>query len=93
MPTLLQQELADSRWQGARASKLDPLTPYPGQHADEGHGSFTRLFHKVRALGCDGGYSVAHSYLDRIRPEKAPLGEAPPTVRDVTNWLCRRRVT
>jgi transposase len=28
--------------------------------------------------------------LDRTRPEKAPPGEAPPTVRDVTNRLCRR---
>ncbi len=33
---------------------------------------------------------VVRGYLDRTRPEKAPLGEAPPTVRDVTNWLCRR---
>jgi len=24
-----------------------------------------------------------------VRPAKAPLPEAPPTVRDVTNWLTR----
>lgn len=42
------------------------------------------------AGGYDGSYSVVRNYLDKVRPAKAPLGEAPPTVRDVTNWLCRR---
>jgi transposase len=78
------QELVDGRWQEQRASKLDPFKPYLDQHAGEGHGSFTRLFNEIKQLGYDGSYS------DRIRPEKAPLGQAPPTVRDVTNWLCRR---
>ena len=84
------QELAESRWPTTRASKLDPFKPYLDQHAGQGHGSFTRLFHEVKALGYDGSYSVVRNYLDRTRPEKAPLREAPPTVRDVTNWLCRR---
>jgi hypothetical protein len=69
--------------------KLDPFKPYLDQHAGEGHGSFTRLFHEVKKLGYDGSYSVVRNYLDRVRPEKAPLAEAPPTVRDVTGWLCR----
>jgi transposase len=84
------QELADGRWKAPKASKLDPFKPYLDQHADEGHGSFTRLFSEIRGLGYDGSYSLVRNYLDRARPEKAPLGEAPPTVRDVTNWLCRR---
>jgi len=84
------QELVDGRWQAKRPSKLDPFKPYPGQHAGQGHGSFTRLFRQIRELGYDGSYSVVRNYLDRTRPEKAPLGQAPPTVRDVTNWLCRR---
>jgi transposase len=84
------QELADGRWQAERPSKLDPFKRYLDQHADREHGSFTRLFHEVRELGYDGSYSVVRNYLDRIRPAKAPLGEAPPTVREVTNWLCRR---
>jgi hypothetical protein len=84
------QELADGRWQGPRASKLDPFKPYLDQHAGGGHGSFTRLFNEIKALGYDGSYPVVRNYLDRTRPEKAPLSEAPPTVRDVTNWLCRR---
>ena len=84
------QELAESRWPAARASKLDQFKPYLDQHAGEGHGSFTRLFNEVKALGYDGSYSVVRNYLDRVRPAKAPLGEAPATVRDVTNWLCRR---
>jgi hypothetical protein len=84
------QELAESRWPAQRPSKLDPFKPYPGQHAGGGHGSFTRLFHEIKALGYDGSYPVVRSYLGRTRPEKAPLGEAPPTVRDVTDWLCRR---
>jgi transposase len=84
------QELAESRWPTQRPSKLDPFKPYLDQHAGGGHGSFTRLFNEVKALGYDGSYAVVRSYLDRIRPGKAPLGDAPPTVRDVTNWLCRR---
>ena len=84
------QELVDGRWQAKRPSKLDPFKPYLDQHAGQGHGSFTRLFRQIRELGYDGSYSVVRNYLDRTRPEKAPLGEAPPTVRDVTNWLCRR---
>jgi len=84
------QELVDGRWQAKRPSKLDPFKPYLDQHAGQGHGSFTRLFREIRELGYDGSYSVVRNYLDRTRPEKAPLGEAPPTVRDVTNWLCRR---
>jgi hypothetical protein len=84
------QELAESRWPTERPSKPGPFKPCPGQHAGGGHGSFTRLFHEIKALGYDGSYPVVRSYLDRTRPEKAPLGGAPPTVRDVTNWLCRR---
>jgi len=84
------QELVDGRWQAKRPSKLDPFKPYLDQHAGQGHGSFTRLFRQIRELGYDGSYSVVRNYLDRTRPEKAPLGQAPPTVRDVTNWLCRR---
>jgi transposase len=84
------QELAESRWPTQRRSKLDPFKPYLDQHAGGGHGSFTRLFNEIKALGYDGSYPVVRAYLDRTRPEKAPLGEAPPTVRDVTSWLCRR---
>jgi transposase len=73
-----------------RPSKLDPFKPYLDQHADEGHGSFTRLFLEIRDLGYDGIYSVVRSYLGKQRPAKAPLPQAPPTVRDVTNWLTRR---
>jgi len=84
------QELAESRWPADRPSKLDPFKPYLDQHAGGGHGSFTRLFNEVKALGYDGSYPVVRKYLERTSPKKAPLGEAPPTVRDVTNWLCRR---
>lgn len=84
------QELVDGRWKGPRPSKLDPFKPYLDQHADGAHGSMRLLFNEVKALGYDGSYSVVRNYLDRVSPEKAPLGEAPPTVRDVTNWLCRR---
>jgi hypothetical protein len=81
--------MADGRWQAPRASKLDPFKPCLDQHAGEGHGSVTRLFREIKELGYDGSYSVVRNYLDQIRPEKAPLAEDPPTVRDVTNWLCR----
>jgi transposase len=83
------QELVDGRWQGPRPSKLDPFKPYLDQHAAEGHGSFTRLFREIRERGYDGSYSVVRDYLDQHRPARAPLPQAPPTVRDVTGWLTR----
>ena len=84
------QELADGRWKAPRASKLDPFKPYLDQHGGQGHGSFTRLFREIRDLGYDGSYSVVRNYLDQIRPARTQLPQAPPTVRDVTNWVTRR---
>jgi hypothetical protein len=83
------QELADGRWQAPRASKLDPFKPYLDQHHDGGHGSITRLFREIRALGYDRSYPVVRDYLSGHQPARAPLPPAPPTVRDVTNWLTR----
>jgi transposase len=84
------QELADGRWKGPRPSKLDPFKAYLDQHADGSHGSIGRLFGEITALGYDGSYSVVRDYLVRNRPAREPLPPAPPTVREVTNWLCRR---
>jgi transposase len=84
------QELADGRWKGPRPSKLDPFKAYLDQHADGARGSIGRLFGEVQALGYDGSYSVVRDYLARNRPAREPLPPAPPTVREVTNWLCRR---
>ena len=81
------QELAESRSDGA-PQQARPVQALPRPARRRGHGSFTRLFHEVKELGYDGSYSVVRNYLDKVRPAKAPLGEAPPTVRDVTNWLC-----
>ena len=84
------QELADGRWQGPRPSKLDPFKPYLDQHADGARGSIRPLFREIQALGYDGSYPVVRDYLARNGPTREPLPPAPPTVRDVTNWLCRR---
>jgi transposase len=84
------QELADGRWKGPRPSKLDPFKPYLDQHADGARGTIWRLFQEIKALGYDGSYPVVRDYLARSRPAREPLPPAPPTVRDVTNWLCRR---
>jgi transposase len=84
------QELVDGRWKGPRPSKLDPFKPYLDQHADGGHGSIRRLFLEIQALGYDGSYPVVRGYLARQGPAREPLPPAPPTVRDVTNWLTRR---
>ena len=84
------QELADGRWQGPRPSKLDPFKPYLDQHADGAHGSIRRLFLEIQALSYDGSYPVVRDYLARNNPAREPLPPTPPTVRDVTNWLCRR---
>jgi transposase len=84
------QELVDGRWKGPRPSKLDPFKPYLDQHADSARGSIRRLFTEIQALGYDGSYPVVRGYLDKHRPARQPLPPAPPTVRDLTNWLCRR---
>jgi transposase len=84
------QELADGRWKGPRPSKLDPFKPYLDQHADGGHGSIRRLFGEIQALGYDGSYPIVRNYLACNGPARKPLPPAPPTVRDVTNWLTRR---
>jgi transposase len=83
------QELVDGRWTAPRPSRLDPFKPYLEQRADGSRGSFTRLFSEVRELGYDGSYSVVRDYLSGRSPARAPLPPAPPTVRDVTNWLTR----
>jgi hypothetical protein len=83
------QELVDGRWKGPRPSKLDPFKPYLDQHADGAHGIIRRLFLEIRALGYDGSYPVVRNYLSRHGPAREPLPPTPPTVRDVTNWLCR----
>jgi len=83
------QELVDGRWKEARASKLDPFKPYLDQHADGRHGTVTRLFKEILALGYDGSYPVVRDYLSGHQPAAASLPPPPPTVRDVTNWLTR----
>ncbi len=47
------------------------------------------LFNEVKKRGYDGSYSVVRDYLSGQNPARAPLPPAPPTVRDVTNWLTR----
>jgi transposase len=84
------QELVDGRWQGPRASKLDPFKPYLYQRTGEGCGNAAQLFREIRGRGYTGSYSIVRNYLDQRRPDKAPLTPPPPTVRDVTAWLTRR---
>jgi len=84
------QELADGRWKGPRPSKLDPFKPYLDQHADGARGTIRLLFLEIQPQGYDGSYPVVRDYLARNSPAREPLPPAPPTVRDVTSWLCRR---
>jgi hypothetical protein len=44
----------------------------------------------TRALGYDGSYPVVRDYLARNGPARSRCHRPRPTVRDVTNWLCRR---
>jgi transposase len=84
------QELVDGRWKGPRPSKLDPFKPYLHQHANGARGTVRRLFLEIQALGYDGSYPVVRDYLARNNPARRLLPPAPPTVRDVTNWICRQ---
>lgn len=49
----------------------------------------SQLFREIRERGNAGSYSVVRSYLNQRRTAKAPLAQAPPTVRDVAGWLTR----
>ena len=70
----------------------DGTRPRPQTHADGAHGSIRRLFLEIKALGYDGSYPVVRDYLSRNGLAREPLPPAAPTVRDVTNWLCRPRI-
>lgn len=83
------QELADGRWQGPRARKLDPFKSHLHQRVNEGSGKVAQLFREIRARGCPGSYSTVRDYLGQHHPATTPLPPAPPTVRDVTGWLTR----
>jgi len=83
------QELVDGRWQGRRPSKLDPFKPYLDQRTSERCRNGAQLFREIRQRGYTGSYSVVRGYLDQKRPARAPLPQAPPTVREVTGWLTR----
>jgi hypothetical protein len=84
------QELVDGRWQGPRASMLDPFKPHLHQRAGEGCGNVALLFREISALGYAGSYSTVRDYFEQHRPATTPPPPAPPTVREVTGWLTRR---
>jgi transposase len=84
------QELADGRWQGPRASMLDPFKPRLRQRMDEGCSNVAQLFREISSLGYTGSYATVRVYLEQHRPGKTLLPPAPPTVRDATGWLTRR---
>jgi hypothetical protein len=61
-----------------------PVSPWAG-------GLHTaQLFREISERGYAGSYPVVRDYLSQNSPAREPLPPAPPTVRDVTNWLCRR---
>jgi transposase len=77
-------------WSFPELAALDPGRSDSRLTGSGARGSIRRLFREIQALGYDGSYPVVRDYLARNGPAREPLPPAPPVVRDVTNWLCRR---
>ena len=84
------QELVDGRWTAPRPSKLDPFKPYLDQRADGSHGSFRACSTRSRTWATTAATPSSATTSPGGAPPGQPLPPAPPTVRDVTNWLTRR---
>jgi len=52
-----------------RPSKLDPYKPYILKRLNEGPYAAARLFREIRKMGFDGGESIVHDFVRKVRPK------------------------
>ncbi|WP_309238812.1 ISL3 family transposase [Actinoplanes aureus] len=76
--------------QKPRPSLLDPFKPYLARRISEGCLKASALYREITAKGFTGSYSIVRKFVEqyRSRPDliRAPR---PPSVRQVTGWICR----
>jgi hypothetical protein len=76
--------------QKPRPSLLDPFIPYLRERIGHGCLHATRLHREVTARGFTGGYGIVRAFVEqhRMRPDLERV-RRPPSVRQVTGWICR----
>jgi transposase len=77
--------------QKARPSLVDPFKPYLIQRINEGCLSAATLHREIRAQSFAGSYAIIRKFVEhyRSKPDLTPV-RRPPSVRQVTGWICRR---
>nr|BFE56359.1 hypothetical protein GCM10020063_008850 [Dactylosporangium thailandense] len=77
--------------QKARPSLVDPFKPYLIQRINEGCLKASMLHREIRAQGFAGSYAIIRKFVEqyRSRPDLTSV-RRPPSVRQVTGWICRR---
>ncbi|UQU64627.1 ISL3 family transposase [Couchioplanes caeruleus] len=76
--------------QKPRPSSLDPFKPHLLRRISEGCRKATVLHREVAAQGFTGGYGIVRAFVEqyRARPDLSTVVK-PPSVREVTGWICR----
>ena len=52
-----------------RPSKLDPYKPYILKRLNEGPYAAARLFREIQKMGFDGGETIVHNFVRKVRPK------------------------
>jgi transposase len=76
--------------QKPRPSSLDPFKPYLMRRIGDACFKATILHREVTSQGFTGGYGIVRAFVEqhRIRPGLTKVIK-PPSVREVTGWICR----
>jgi transposase len=82
------QELAVG--QKPRPSLVDPFKPYLAQRIGGGCLKASTLYREITAHGFTGSYAIVRKFVEqyRSRPDLTSVPR-PPSVRQVTGWICR----
>ena len=73
------------------ATSLDPYKPHLLAGYDGRHGNVQALHREITEQGFTGSYSTVRDFLqDCPTPELPQRATPPPSVRQVTGWICRR---
>jgi len=76
--------------QKPRPSLVDPFKVYLARRVGEGCLKASTLYREITAQGFTGSYAIVRRFVEQYRSEpdltKAPR---PPSVRQVTGWICR----
>ncbi|MEV6306950.1 ISL3 family transposase [Actinoplanes sp. NPDC051861] len=76
--------------QKPRPSLVDPFKPYLARRIGEGFLKASTLYREIATQGFTGSYAIVRKFVEQYR-SKPDLTRAPrpPSVRQVTGWVCR----